>query len=78
MNKINDIYLSNIVLKSGREQQDILGRKTLNGGLVVNGSMGGSEINGIDILKLNRLVVRKDRNATLGNAMVSKIIEKLV
>ncbi|XP_047468903.1 uncharacterized protein LOC125025063 isoform X1 [Penaeus chinensis] len=72
VNKINDIYLSNIVLKSGREQQDILDRKTLNGGLVVNGRIGGRELNGIDLPELNRLVVRKDRNATLGNAMTFK------
>ncbi|XP_042865449.1 uncharacterized protein LOC122249022 isoform X2 [Penaeus japonicus] len=69
VNKINNISLSNIVFKSGRAQQTITGWKTLNGGLAVMGSIEATVLNGVDLTELSQVVVRKDREATLGSSL---------
>ncbi|ROT83230.1 polehole-like protein [Penaeus vannamei] len=59
--EINGIKLQDIVLKSGRIQQDITGPKTFAGGLKVEGEIQATQINDVDIPALNLNVVRKDR-----------------
>ncbi|XP_037779779.1 uncharacterized protein LOC119576256 [Penaeus monodon] len=73
--EINTVTLSDVVVKSGKSQQHITGVKELNGGLLVNGNIDLMQINGVDIMELNRTVVWKDRPATFGQSLV---IENLV
>lgn len=62
------------MVKSGKSQQHITGVKELNGGLLVNGNIDLMQINGVDIMELNRTVVWKDRPATFGQSLVSPVV----
>ncbi|XP_063614576.1 uncharacterized protein LOC134787698 [Penaeus indicus] len=73
--EINTVTLSDVVVKSGKSQQHITGVKELSGGLLVNGNIDLMQMNGVDMMELNRTVVWKDRPATFGQSLV---IENLV
>ncbi|KAK4315661.1 hypothetical protein Pmani_013124 [Petrolisthes manimaculis] len=67
---INDVKLSNLVLRTGGGQQVITGRKVFSGGLLVRGSMDAPIVNGVDILSLNRTVLRRDQNAVINTSVI--------
>ncbi|XP_071544735.1 uncharacterized protein [Panulirus ornatus] len=63
--EINDVQISDLVVKFGRKSQEITGNKTIAGGLHVIGGIQTTLLNGLDILDLNRTVVRKDQDAII-------------
>lgn len=69
--EIDGVKLTDIVLKSGRIQQDVTGPKTFNGGFKVEGKIQATLLNNVDIPALNLNVVRKDRSAKIEHNLVS-------
>ncbi|XP_064112419.1 uncharacterized protein LOC135219519 [Macrobrachium nipponense] len=57
--KINDVVISDLVIRSAANQT-LTGKKEFLGGLHVNGNIIVKTINGIDINELNRSIVRTD------------------
>ncbi|XP_037779775.1 uncharacterized protein LOC119576246 [Penaeus monodon] len=68
--EIDGVKLTDIVLKSGRIQQDVTGPKTFNGGFKVEGKIQATLLNNVDIPALNLNVVRKDRSAKIEHNLV--------
>ncbi|XP_063609339.1 uncharacterized protein LOC134783409 [Penaeus indicus] len=68
--EIKGIKVKDIVLKSGRIQQDITGPKIFNGGFKVEGEIQATLINDVDIPSLNLNIVRKDRSAKIEHNLV--------
>ncbi|KAK7076189.1 hypothetical protein SK128_002233 [Halocaridina rubra] len=62
--KINDVVLSDLVIRS-ETSQVVTGRKVFLGGLSVTGNIQTNLINGINILELDRTIVRRDVATTL-------------
>ncbi|XP_071544738.1 uncharacterized protein [Panulirus ornatus] len=65
VDQINDILVSDLVLKYGRTSQEIFGQKIFEGGLLINGNINTTLLNGLDILQLSRTVVKRNQNATI-------------
>lgn len=74
---INDVKISDLVLRTGGRQM-ITGQKVLSGGLIVRGSMDSPIVNGVDILSLNRTVLRRDQNAVINTSVVSSVEKNLL
>lgn len=73
---INDVKISDLVLRTGGPQV-ITGQKVLGGGLVVRGSVDAPIVNGVDILSLNRTVLKRDQNVLINTSVVSSV-DKLI
>lgn len=68
---INDILLSDLVLRTGQDVQIITGEKTIKGGVTVTGSMQtNSTINEVDISHLDATIVRKNQPTVLQQQIV--------
>nr|XP_053634704.1 uncharacterized protein LOC128690173 [Cherax quadricarinatus] len=67
---INNVSISDLVLRYSSSQQVISGTKILNGGLVVTGDIFASTLNGLDLWKLNNTLVRLDRSVTINTPVV--------
>ncbi|XP_047476972.1 uncharacterized protein LOC125030755 [Penaeus chinensis] len=68
--EVDGIKVKDIVLKSGRIQQDITGPKTFNGGFQVEGEIQATLINNLDIPALNLNIVRRDRSAKIEHDLI--------
>lgn len=68
---INDVVLSELVVREGRPLQVVEGPKTFAGGLVVQGAINTSLLNGVDVLAMNRSLLRLDRPLVVTNSVVS-------
>lgn len=71
MDAINNISISDVVLKYGSQRQVVSGTKVLHGGLHVGGDILATSVNGLDFLELNRTLVRLDQNATIQAPVVT-------
>lgn len=69
---INDVKISDLVLRTGGPQI-ITGQKVLGGGLIVRGSMDAPVVNNVDILSLNRTILRRNQNAVINTSVVSSV-----
>lgn len=69
---INDVTLSDLVVREGRPLQVIEGPKTFAGGLVVNGAINTSLLNGVDVVAMNRSLLRLDKPVVITNSVVSR------
>lgn len=69
---INDVKISDLVLRTGGPQI-ITGQKVLGGGLIVRGSVDAPVVNNVDILSLNRTILRRNQNAVINTSVVSSV-----
>ncbi|XP_042218448.1 uncharacterized protein LOC121863747 [Homarus americanus] len=72
--QINDVVVSNLVVKYGRASQEITGHKILTGGLHVLGKIQTVLLNGLDILQINNTIVRKDKDATIAGVVTFEYV----
>ncbi|XP_069957094.1 uncharacterized protein [Cherax quadricarinatus] len=63
--QINDVLVSDLVVKYGMILQEISGHKIITGTLSVQGDVHTSRLNGLDIVQLNSSIVRKDHDAII-------------
>ncbi|XP_050701941.1 uncharacterized protein LOC126988145 [Eriocheir sinensis] len=66
---INDVALTDLVVREGRPLQVIEGPKTFAGGLVVNGAIKTSLLNGVDVVAMNRSLLRLDKPIIITNSV---------
>lgn len=66
------MVLSDLVVRHGQPLQVIEGSKTFAGGLVVNGAITTSLLNGVDVLAMNRSLLRLDKPVVITNSVVSR------
>ncbi|XP_050696036.1 uncharacterized protein LOC126985324 [Eriocheir sinensis] len=60
---INNVSISDLVLRAGQARQVIVGAKLLAGGLLVGGGLRVATLNGVDVTKLNRTIVTLNQGA---------------
>lgn len=75
---INDVSLTDLVVREGRQLQVVEGPKTFAGGLVVQGAINTSLLNGVDVVAMNRSLLRLDKPLVITNNVVSIIRRKLI
>ncbi|XP_063869289.1 uncharacterized protein LOC135105158 [Scylla paramamosain] len=64
---INDVVLADLVLREGRAVQVVEGPKTFSGGLVVHGAINTTLLNGVDVVAMNRSLLRLDQPTTINS-----------
>lgn len=69
---INDVVLSDLVVRVGKALQVVEGPKTFSGGLLVHGPINTSLINGVDIVAMNHSLLRVDQPTVITNSVVSE------
>ncbi|XP_068221706.1 uncharacterized protein [Palaemon carinicauda] len=66
---INGIQISDLVVKSGRDSQEITGQKTFSH-LNVNGNIDASVVDGIDFNQFRNTIVRKDQDMVFTSPVI--------
>ncbi|XP_071533035.1 uncharacterized protein [Panulirus ornatus] len=70
VDKINNVSVSDLILKYGSQHQVISGKKILHGGIHIAGDILAATVNGLDFVELNQTLVRVDQNAIIEAAVV--------
>ena len=73
MDVINDVLLSELVVREGRAVQVIEGPKTFSGGLVVHGASNTTLLNGVDVVAMNRSLLRLDQPLIINTRVVRSV-----
>ncbi|XP_071533036.1 uncharacterized protein [Panulirus ornatus] len=69
VDKINNVSVSDLILKYGSQHQVISGKKILHGGIHIAGDILAATVNGLDFVELNQTLVRVDQNAIIEAAV---------
>ncbi|XP_045619429.2 LOW QUALITY PROTEIN: uncharacterized protein [Procambarus clarkii] len=76
--QINDVVVSDLVVKHGMTSQEVYGAKILTGGLVVKGDIQTGLVNGFDIERLNSTIVRRDDDVTITGVVEFEYIVRVM
>lgn len=71
METINDVLISELILRDILTPQEITGHITMSGGLVVQGNINTTTLNGLDVSQLSKFIVRLDQDTTVEMPVVS-------
>ncbi|MPC21231.1 hypothetical protein E2C01_014208 [Portunus trituberculatus] len=66
---INDVLLSDLMVREGKEVQVVNGPKIFSGGLVVNGAINTTNLNGVNVVEMNRSILRLDQPSTINTTV---------